>query len=61
MITPDYDLFIRIFFIIWILKGAVLIIRGLLQADRPACDKYDTTAVAAGILILGLALWVVIG
>ena len=59
IITPDYNLYIQIIFILWILKGIVQIIVGLAQVEKKQEDKYGITDVICGGVILLLATWVI--
>ena len=58
-IYPDYNLYIQIIFVIWILHGVVNIICGLTQAKKLHSDKYGTVEIIYGGIILLLATWVI--
>ena len=57
-ITPDYNLYIQIIFVLWILKGIVQIIVGLAQVDKQQQNKYGIADILCGGTILLLATWV---
>lgn len=57
-ISPDYDLFVQIFFVLWVLKGIITLSCGLTQAEKPHYEKYGGFEIICGILILLLATWV---
>lgn len=58
-LAPDYDLFIKILFVLWVLIGFMKLLVGLAQADRPNRDKYGIIEVLDGGLVLILAIWVI--
>lgn len=57
-ITPDYNLFIKIIFVIWVLKGIICILCGLTQAEKLNRDKYGMIEVVDGVIVLILTTWV---
>lgn len=57
-ITPDYNLFIQILFVLWILKGIIAILCGMVQADKLQRDKYGMLEVIGGSIVLILSVWV---
>ena len=57
-ITPDYNLFIQILFVLWVLKGIICILCGLTQADKVNRDKYGMLEVINGTIVLILTMWV---
>jgi len=58
-LAPDYGLFVKILFVVFIFKGIVSIIVGISQADKPNRDKYGIIEVLDGGIVLILALLVV--
>ena len=58
-LAPDYDLFIKILFVLWVFTGLLKLLVGVAQADRPSRDKYGIIEVMDGGLVLMLALWVI--
>lgn len=60
-LAPDYDLFVKILFVVFVFKGVISIIVGISQADKPNRDKYGIIEVLDGGIVLVLALWVICG
>ena len=60
MITPDYEMFMRILFAMFILRGASLFILGIANIEQDHRDRYGVPEILFGIVLLLLALWVVL-
>lgn len=59
-LAPDYDLFVRILFVLWVSIGFCKFILGLAHVDRPNMDKYGFIEVLDGGLVMILAFVVII-
>ena len=60
MIVPNYELFVQIFFAMFVLRGIVYLVAGLAEVDRPRSDKCGGTEILVGFVTLLLAAWVVL-
>ena len=58
MITPDYELFVKILFVMYVLRGVVLFVVGILHIEHE--QRYDEGTAVVGIILLLLALWVML-
>ncbi len=57
-ITPDYNLFIQILFVLFILRGIGRVWLGLAEADIVKRDKYSVIDIIIGGFELILVVWV---
>jgi len=60
-IEPNYNLFIQIVFVLFVLKGIIELWCGLVQADKVQKDKYGVTEILGGLITLLLFVWVMVG
>jgi hypothetical protein len=58
-LAPDYDLFVRILFVLWVFVGFSKFILGLAHIDRPNMDKYGFIEVLDGGFVMILAFVVI--
>lgn len=58
-LSPDYNLFLKILLVWWILRGIVLILAGLAHVKKDKSDTYGIFDVVGGIMFLVLIAWVV--
>jgi len=56
-IAPNYELFIRILFAVFILKGIINILAGIMQVNLRR-EKAGCGELIVGIIILLIAIWV---
>ena len=56
-ITPDYDLFIRIIFVIWVIKGVLQFIVGMARTEKYISEKYNGLDALAGAVTLIIIIW----
>lgn len=60
-LAPDYDLFVRILFLLWVSIGVGKVLLGLAGADKLSRDTYNIVDVLDGLVVVVLATYVVIG
>lgn len=60
-IEPNYILFVQILFVLFILKGMLSLLCGLIQSNILHRDKYGAIEIFSGILTLIMVVWVLIG
>lgn len=58
-IAPDYELFLAIIFVMWVLSGVIDLVCGLLQTENEHRDHFGGVEIIKGAVILLLAAWVV--
>lgn len=58
-LAPDYDLFVKMFFVLWVLSGTLKVCVGVVQADKPNRDTYGIIEVFDGGLVLLLSVLVI--
>jgi len=59
-ITPNYQLFIQILFVLWVLRHILLVGLGVAQAEITTRDKYGAYDIISGIIGLLLVMWIVV-
>ena len=60
IIDPNYNLFIQIMFIFWVVRGLLGVLCGLAQTDRHHSEKYGVVDIISGGIVLLLATWVLV-
>ena len=60
IISPDYELFIAIFFVMYVLHGFVNIVVGLAKVEHTHRDRYGGREIFAGIVAMLIAGWVLL-
>ena len=58
VIEPNYELFVQIWFVLWVLKGILNIRFGLSKAERKTSDKYGGNEIIVGIITIVLTIWI---
>ena len=56
-LAPDYDLFVKILFVAWVVSGVLYILGGLMQVERS--DRCGIAEVIFGMVMLLSTLWVI--
>ena len=54
-LAPDYDLFLKVLFWMWVIRGVLYLISGLFHIEIPKRESSGWEEVCVGILILSLA------
>ena len=57
-ISPNYEMFLTMLLIWWIIRGSVLIVAGLTHLDKDKSAKHGSFDVVAGFVLLLLSAWV---
>ena len=59
-ISPNYELFLTLLFIWWIIRGFTLIVVGLAHIKKDRSITYGSFDAVAGFVFLLLSAWVMI-
>ena len=59
-LTPDYDLFLNLLLVFFVIKSVVHIVVGLAQSEILKRDHYGSFDIIFGIIILLVVAWVVL-
>ena len=54
-LAPDYDLFLKVLFWMWVIRGMSYLINGLFRIEIPKRESYGWEEACTGILMLSLA------
>ena len=59
-LTPDYNLFLNLLLVFFVIKSVVHIVVGLAQSEILKRDRYGSFDIIFGIIILLVVAWVVL-
>ena len=59
-LSPNYELFVQILLVMWVLRGVFSVVYGALEAEKPKQDRYGSIDIIMGFVYLLLVTWVMV-